>query len=150
MFVREMQLSYTQTRFNKKTNKTKTIKPLSEKMGCESGCCGPPVPASVPAPEPAASQMSSQSDIGSCKDPCCDEDKAVTKLKDKGRATDEKTGSCCASDGCEDGKNNSGDDAPDCCRGKMSPCCNAACIDRLAIRECKMSYNTKQRKHPTL
>ncbi|KAF2652371.1 heavy metal translocatin [Lophiostoma macrostomum CBS 122681] len=28
-------------------------------------------------------------------------------------------------------------DAPDCCKGKPSPCCDSTCIDRLALRECQ-------------
>lgn len=27
-------------------------------------------------------------------------------------------------------------DAPDCCAGKTSPCCDTSCLDRLAVREC--------------
>ncbi|KAJ6166911.1 p-type copper atpase [Penicillium chermesinum] len=30
-------------------------------------------------------------------------------------------------------------DAPDCCRGKVRPCCDAFCLDLLALRECEMS-----------
>lgn len=53
---------------------------------------------------------------------------------------EEQKDDCCVSGSCEEAKNdNDGDDAPDCCRGKSSPCCNASCIDRLAIRECEMS-----------
>ncbi|KJZ77773.1 hypothetical protein HIM_02950 [Hirsutella minnesotensis 3608] len=30
------------------------------------------------------------------------------------------------------------DDAPDCCRGKAWPCCDDSCLERLALRECRL------------
>ncbi|KAI1065506.1 hypothetical protein LB507_001092 [Fusarium sp. FIESC RH6] len=103
-------------------------------MGCQSGCCGPPAPS---PPEPVASQASSQRDADSCKDSCCGDGKVASeKGKDKDKAV-----TCQAGD-CETGKEETGDDAPDCCRGKKNPCCNSACIDRLAMRECQMSSTT--------
>ncbi|CZS74175.1 unnamed protein product [Fusarium graminearum] len=105
-------------------------------MGCKSGCCGPPLQ------EPTATQASSHSNVDSCSN----QDKAVTGLKDNEEALNEQANDCCASTDCKDGKNSSDDhdDTPDCCRGKTSPCCNAACIDRLAVRDCKMSSATKE------
>ncbi|KAM0563434.1 hypothetical protein ACHAPJ_001155 [Fusarium lateritium] len=103
-------------------------------MGCD--CCGPP--ASVP--EPVTDQAPPLSDIGSCKDSCCDEDDAAANPGDEGHANKEETDDCCASGSCEDNKDDDGgDDAPECCRGKSTPCCNTSCLDRLAIRECEMS-----------
>ncbi|RGP69768.1 cu2+-exporting atpase [Fusarium sporotrichioides] len=102
-------------------------------MGCKSGCCGPPIP------EPSATQALSQGDIDNCED----QYKAVTGQKDEDPATSKQTGDCCSSDDCKDGKTDSDNDAPDCCFGKISPCCSAACIDRLAMRDCRMSSGIK-------
>lgn len=30
-------------------------------------------------------------------------------------------------------------DAPDCCKGKTSPCCDEECIERIALRDCQSS-----------
>ncbi|KAF4451798.1 putative P-type ATPase [Fusarium austroafricanum] len=91
-------------------------------MGCD--CCGPP--ASASALEPVNDQIQAPIDIGSYKDTCCDEgDGAIEQADD-----------CCTSGSCEDNNKN---DAPNCCRGKLSPCCNTSCIDRIAMRECEMS-----------
>ncbi|KAJ4131456.1 hypothetical protein NW768_005642 [Fusarium equiseti] len=106
-------------------------------MGCQSGCCGPLAPS---PPEPVTSQASSQRDFDSCKDSCCDDDRfASERAKEKAvicQADD------CASNDCVASKEETGDDAPDCCRGKKNPCCNSACIDRLAMRECQMRSTT--------
>ncbi|KAL3590114.1 hypothetical protein FPOAC2_12296 [Fusarium poae] len=104
-------------------------------MGCKSGCCGPPVT------EPPATKVSSQGDTESCS---AQDKAAVAGRKDGEPAINQQSGSCYASGICEDGKNNNDDDAPDCCRGKISPCCSAACIDRLAMRDCRMSFDTKE------
>ncbi|KAJ4270195.1 hypothetical protein NW762_001871 [Fusarium torreyae] len=107
-------------------------------MGCD--CCGPP----ASAPEPVTDLAPPPSDIGSCKDSCCDEDDAATNPEDEGPANKEETDDCCASGSCEDSKDNDGDDAPECCRGKSTPCCNVSCLDRLAVRECEMSTASQE------
>ncbi|KAH7198205.1 E1-E2 ATPase-domain-containing protein [Fusarium flagelliforme] len=108
-------------------------------MGCQSGCCGPPAPS---PPEPVASQASSQHDVDSCKDSCYGDDRVESeKDKDKDKAIICQADNCASKD-CEAGKEETSDDAPDCCRGKKNPCCNSACIDRLAMRECQMSSTT--------
>ncbi|CAG7561597.1 unnamed protein product [Fusarium equiseti] len=103
-------------------------------MGCQSGCCGPPAPS---PPEPLTSQASSQRDVDSCKNSYCGDGRVASeKDNDKYKAI------LCQADDCEAGKEETGDDGPDCCRGKKNPCCNSACIDRLAMRECQMSSTT--------
>ncbi|KAF4339427.1 Cu2+-exporting ATPase [Fusarium beomiforme] len=102
-------------------------------MGCD--CCGPP----ASAPESVAAETP-QSDVGSCKDSCCDEGDVATEVKDDKPLNEDQEDVCCASGTCEE-KNK--DDTPDCCRGKASPCCNTSCIDRLAMRECELSTSQK-------
>ncbi|KAF5252122.1 hypothetical protein FANTH_2870 [Fusarium anthophilum] len=99
-------------------------------MGCD--CCGPPAPAA----ESVTAETPPPSDIGSCKDACCDGGDAATEVEEKEPANKERLGDCCASGSCEEPNK---DDAPECCRGKTSPCCNASCIGRIAIRECELS-----------
>ncbi|KAF5605218.1 Cu2+-exporting ATPase [Fusarium subglutinans] len=103
-------------------------------MGCD--CCGPPAPAA----ESVTAETPPPSDIGSCKDACCDEGDAATEVEEKEPANRERLDDCCASGSCEEPNK---DDAPECCRGKTSPCCNASCIDRIAIRECELSASQK-------
>ncbi|KAF4969606.1 hypothetical protein FSARC_3185 [Fusarium sarcochroum] len=107
-------------------------------MGCD--CCGSP----ALTPESVTDQAPPPSDIGSCKDSCCDEDDAAADLKDEVPANREQIDDCCTSGGCEDDKDGDDDDAPECCRGKSTPCCNASCLDRLAIRECEMSAASQE------
>ncbi|KAF5970937.1 putative P-type ATPase [Fusarium bulbicola] len=99
-------------------------------MGCD--CCGPPAPAA----ESVTAQTPPPSDVGSCKDACCDEGDAATEVEEKEPANKERLDDFCVSGSCEEPNK---DDAPECCRGKTSPCCNASCIDRIAIRECELS-----------
>ncbi|KLO97934.1 probable P-type ATPase [Fusarium fujikuroi] len=103
-------------------------------MGCD--CCGPPAPAA----ESVTAETPPPSDIGSCKDACRDGSDAATQVKEEEPANKEQDDDCCASGSCEEPNK---DDAPECCRGKTSPCCNASCIDRIAIRECELSASHK-------
>ncbi|KAF5534222.1 Cu2+-exporting ATPase [Fusarium mexicanum] len=103
-------------------------------MGCD--CCGPPATAA----ESVTAETPPPSDVGSCKDACCDEGDAATEVEEKEPANKERLDNCCTSGSCEEPNK---DDAPECCRGKTSPCCNASCIDRIAIRECELSASHK-------
>ncbi|KAH7167683.1 E1-E2 ATPase-domain-containing protein [Fusarium sp. MPI-SDFR-AT-0072] len=103
-------------------------------MGCD--CCGPPASAA----ESVTAETPPPSDIGSCKDACCDGGDAATEVKEEEPVNKEPADDCCASGSCEEPNK---DDAPECCRGKTSPCCNASCIDRIAIRECELSASHK-------
>ncbi|KXG47943.1 uncharacterized protein PGRI_018130 [Penicillium griseofulvum] len=53
--------------------------------------------------------------------------------------TPENPDDCCSSGDCADNKPHNHTDVPDCCCGKVSPCCDTSCLDRLAMRECGMS-----------
>ncbi|KAF5580333.1 Cu2+-exporting ATPase [Fusarium pseudocircinatum] len=103
-------------------------------MGCD--CCGPPASAA----ELVTAETPPPSDIGSCKDACCDGGDAGTEVKEEEPANKERDDDCCASGSCEEPNK---DDAPECCRGKTSSCCNASCIDRIAMRECELSASHK-------
>ncbi|PCG88080.1 Hypothetical protein PENO1_112230 [Penicillium occitanis (nom. inval.)] len=103
------------------------------------------LPASAPEPDvkhkvtPAAALTRETS---SCKGSCCDGNDAEpldTTAPDRGEPTQEKPDDCYSLDKCSDNKTENGTDSPDCCRGKVRPCCDASCLDRLAIRECEMS-----------
>ncbi|EWY79822.1 Cu2+-exporting ATPase [Fusarium oxysporum NRRL 32931] len=106
-------------------------------MGCD--CCGPPAPAPEPVAVPIAAPIEETS---SCQDSCCDGDDAEpldTKAPGQGEPTRENPDDCCSFRKCADEKPEDDTDAPDCCLGKVSPCCDTSCLDRLAMRECEMS-----------
>lgn len=108
-------------------------------MGCD--CCGPPAPATEPVAAPIAAPIEETS---SCQDSCCDggdSDAEPLETKDPGpgEPNQEKSDDCCSSGKCADDKAEDDSDAPDCCRGKVGPCCDTSCLDRLAMRECEMS-----------
>ncbi|KAI3567764.1 p-type copper atpase [Fusarium oxysporum f. sp. albedinis] len=108
-------------------------------MGCD--CCGPP----APAPEPVAAPITAPiEETSSCQDSCChggdiDAECLETKGPGQGEPNQEKPDDCCSSGKCGDDKSKDDTDAPDCCRGKVGPCCDTSCLDRLAMRECEMS-----------
>lgn len=60
-----------------------------------------------------------------------------TKSPDRGERDD-----CCSSGKCEDDKTQLVTNKPDCCRGKVGPCCDMSCLDRLAMRECEVNAAT--------
>ncbi|KAJ4310936.1 hypothetical protein N0V84_010707 [Fusarium piperis] len=104
-------------------------------MGCD--CCPrpDPAPAPAPAPEPVVTQAQTPAqaqDDASCQDSCCDDGESEGSIP-------QEADDCCASGSCADEKPKDDSDAPDCCRGKISPCCDASCLDRIAKRECEMS-----------
>ncbi|KAM0244231.1 hypothetical protein ACHAP5_006444 [Fusarium lateritium] len=112
-------------------------------MGCD--CCGPPALATEPVVAPIAAPIEETS---SCQDSCCDggdSDDQPPETMDPGQGefNHSKLDDCCSSGKCaDDDKAKDDTDAPDCCRGKVSPCCDTSCLDRLAMRECEMSAVT--------
>ena len=100
---------------------------------------GPPTPASEPDDTPIAA---STEEMRSCQDSCCDDDDPDplnTTASCQGEPTKETPDDCCSNGKCSDNKAENDTDAPDCCRDKVSPCCDTSCLDRLAMRECEMS-----------
>ncbi|OKP06072.1 hypothetical protein PENSUB_6523 [Penicillium subrubescens] len=103
--------------------------------------CGLP----APAPKPDVATLAAPSEKSSSgQDSCCDSDDAEhTSGLGQKKATPEKPDACCSPGKCADNKTENHTDAPDCCRGKVSPCCDTSCLDSLALRECSVEF----RKH---
>lgn len=99
--------------------------------------------ALAPGPEPDVTPPAAPSEkTSSCQDSCCesnDADPFDATASGQKEPTPEKPDDCCSPGRCVDNKTESHTDAPDCCRGKASPCCDTSCLDRLAMRECEMS-----------
>lgn len=106
-------------------------------------CCGQQAPApeqmTVPIAAPTEqTNGSQQSRSDNCEDDCCLET-LNTKDPGQGERTQRTPDDCCSSGKCGDEKAEDDTDAPDCCRGKVGPCCDTSCLDRLAMRECEMN-----------
>jgi Cu2+-exporting ATPase len=106
-----------------------------------SDCCDSPAPATEPAAVPIAAPIEKPS---SCQESCCDggdSDAKPLETKDPGQGepNKEELDDCCSSGKCADDKAKDDTDKPDCCRGKVGPCCNTSCLDRLAMRECEVN-----------
>ncbi|VUC27564.1 unnamed protein product [Clonostachys rosea] len=104
----------------------------------ESDCCGTPAPILEPAPELAATK-----EPGACQSGCCGGQNAETRGAEppleKESDPEIIEDDCCGTGKCTDDVNKEDFDAPECCRGKASPCCDTSCLDRLALRECSIS-----------
>ncbi|KAL7930089.1 E1-E2 ATPase domain-containing protein [Trichoderma chlorosporum] len=104
---------------------------------CQDSCCS----RSVEEPK----------NDNTCQDSCCDESIAeprnVKACENTGQEAELKDDCCtsnvsksnCTKGGCSkvDTPCPSMMKAPPCCEGKTSPCCDQACLDRLALRECE-------------
>ena len=97
----------------------------------------------TPAPESVATLIATPpEETRNCQDSCCDGNDAEpldTTALGYGEATQEQPDDCCSPGKSSDNKTENDTDAPDCCRGKVSPCCDTTCLDRLALRACEMS-----------
>ena len=94
-------------------------------------CCGP----SAATPNTALNETSS------CQDFCRNDDEGPvdTETSSQGEPAQEQPDKCCSSGKCADDKVEDDTDEPICCRGKVGPCCDTSCLDRIAMRECEMS-----------
>ena len=90
-----------------------------KEIPCQDTCCVGPT--KVQAPQ---SRMTREAPDTERNDVCCAPVPANLDC----------TKSCCSSP-----ETPSSDDtpAPPCCEGKAAPCCDRACLDRLAVRECE-------------
>ena len=107
-------------------------------MACGSACCATPntVPAVI---HTSTLPLLNVDVVGSAiayEDECC-------QSKPNARLKDCRTGSAKyvpKKDGCRSSKpvdiKPQDLKRPSCCEGKLSPCCDSSCIDRLALREC--------------
>lgn len=106
-------------------------------MGCD--CCGPPAPSPKPDITPTAA---STVETSSYQDHWRDGNDAKpldTAAPGHGKPTQEEPDGPCPPGEFSDNKTENVTEAPDCCRGKVRPCCDMSCLDRLAMRECEMS-----------
>ena len=108
-------------------------------MGCD--CCSPPAPTPELVAAPIAASIVERR---SCQDFCCDSgggdgERFETKERGQGEPNQEKSDDCCPAGECSEDEAENDTDASDCCRGKVGPCCDTSCLDRLAMRECEMS-----------
>ncbi|KAL7920986.1 p-type copper atpase [Trichoderma austrokoningii] len=94
-------------------------------------CCGQKAPAE---------QTSICQHSGSDDDDCAGA--LDSKSADQAERPQATLDDCCSSGKCEDDKTQLDTEKPDCCRGKVTPCCDTSCLDRLATRECEMNAAT--------
>ncbi|UKZ71217.1 uncharacterized protein TrAtP1_012178 [Trichoderma atroviride] len=104
-----------------------------------SDCCGQQAsaPEIMAAPDAA---LAAQTNV--CQQSRSDDDCSETlsfRNPSQGDRLQAALDDCCSSGRCEDEKAPDDTDQPDCCRGKVSPCCDTSCLDRLAMRECEMN-----------
>lgn len=127
----------------------------------EDPCCVDDVPVtSLKKPEIADTECneSIQSFDKQCQDSCCgelvEELQADKTCENKAQEVDLKDDCCtqqlskssCSKGCCAKGDKPCPDimKAPPCCEGKISPCCDQTCLDRLALRECESLGSGKQ------
>lgn len=113
-------------------------------MCLEDGCCGDEE-AKIPEVGDCCdddggcctAEEGSTPVVETCQDACCAEEGIYKASKESSDAGCEDA--CCSSDKTATKKS----DAPACCDGKPSPCCDVSCLDRLADRECEEQSNGK-------
>ncbi|KAI9934845.1 hypothetical protein MW887_000465 [Aspergillus wentii] len=113
-------------------------------MGCD--CCSP----SAPAPGPDFDSVPIKEETSSCQDACCDSDDPAsldTTAPGQRGPTLEKPDDGCPPGEFTDNKTENDTNAPDCCRGKVNPCCDTSCLDRLALRECELAVELPAPRH---
>lgn len=97
--------------------------------------CGLPVPASESDATPSAAPSE---EMSNCKNSCCDKPLDNTAQAQE-ELIQEELDETCSPGKCTDSRTENDNGAPDCCRGKVGPCCDTSCLDSLAMRECAMS-----------
>lgn len=116
-------------------------KPIQD--DCQGNCCTGGEGSRDTTAKTEQAQVAKQDN---CQDKCCS-GKEVSEKPVKGdycdlaniRSEAECQDSCCAGNESEALH----EPAPPCCIGKSSPCCDDSCIDRLALRECELTCNSK-------
>lgn len=106
-------------------------------------CCGQQAQASAPMTMPIAAPAEQTNSYRSAD---YDDGHSLGTLNIKSPSQRERAqdtlDDCCSSGNCIVDKTERDTDTPDCCRGKVSPCCDTSCLDRLAMRECEMNAAT--------
>jgi len=126
-------------------------------MACCSGCAAPSQSANAEAatkpatlsettntPETVGISCEGENKAGAVTDPvepstqhCQELETAPLELTPASSPTDGAPAckdSCCGPPAQSDGDKTP--PSPPCCQGKSSPCCDASCLDRLALRAC--------------
>lgn len=114
-----------------------------------NSCC-PTVPASESGVAPSTVPGKETS---GCKNSCCDRNDAkpldnMDPALAQEKLIQEESDEFHSPGKYTDSRTNNDNDAPDCCRGKVRPCCDTSCLDRLAMRECAMSAPHNQTGQP--
>ncbi|KAH6897457.1 copper-translocating P-type ATPase [Thelonectria olida] len=108
------------------------------KSDCKAGCCSSTAVGLKDFPQKEdCCDVDTEPAEDACKDACCSE---KPPLKDDCCASDlESSDDACKSDCCSEKLPLEEDitPKPDCCAGKIAPCCSTSCIDRIALRECE-------------
>lgn len=112
-------------------------------------CCGP----SVPPPEPdIRSSEAEPEETSGCKNSCCDGANAEQPFNEttpgQEMPNQERSDGLYPPGKGTDHETEDDIDVPDCCRGKVRPCCDTSCLDRLAMRASAMSANSDSTGQP--
>ncbi|KAL9469244.1 hypothetical protein ACSS6W_010938 [Trichoderma asperelloides] len=108
----------------------------------EYDCCGQQAPAPEISTESIAAPVEQTNGCQQSRSNDHCPKTLDTKSPGQGERTQGTSDDCCSSGKCVDDKTEHDTDAPDCCRGKVGPCCDTSCLDRLAMRECEMNAAT--------
>lgn len=89
-------------------------------------------PSTQASKSDSAPSMAPGKEKSSCNNSCCGGDVKSFRNETQAEFSERKL-HLPSSDHCTD-SHPKDEDAPDCCRGKDSPCCDTSCLDRLAMR----------------
>lgn len=107
-------------------------------MACGSSCCGPPKESATAADSAHSNYEASQIEaaVSGAADDSYDVSIPTARANDGGGCGVDPGAqdNCCLPAAAQKPEHET---EPDCCKGKASPCCDSACIDRLALRECE-------------
>lgn len=111
----------------------------SRTMACDSACCAPPkaLPAIVRTTNPTLPNI----DISDSVVTCDQDTSSQSQPNDMANDCHDRSAKCTPKkNGCHSSKSVDVEaydlKRPSCCEGKLSPCCDSSCIDRLALRDC--------------
>ncbi|KAJ5972210.1 Cu2+-exporting ATPase [Penicillium vulpinum] len=102
-------------------------------------CCGSPVPVPETDISPIVAATVETNSSTAYQRNGDDSKPPDTTAPTHGEPTQEKSNISCFPGECVGNRTENDTDAPDCCRGKVGPCCDMSCLDRLAMRECETS-----------
>ncbi|POR36622.1 P-type cation-transporting ATPase [Tolypocladium paradoxum] len=121
------------------SSESEAVSPVVDEQGSSPESCGVSNEAGVQG----GNRDIDATPTGHCQDRCCDPELAIinrTNAPDCGTSvssTETCAKACCGSLPPEALAAKDNTQVPDCCEGKLSPCCDDSCLDRLALRECE-------------